>query len=107
MKNLNTGISLYGETSYDRSLTEWVKQSPHDHYGVTEFHPLQAMTRRQLGGVLKQHRDNGARFLSFFLETRWQEQRVSSTPNPFSFDPDNRQHASDQLYSSAKALLAE
>ena len=107
MKNLNTGISLYGETSYGRSLTEWFKQSPHEHYGVTEFHPLQAMTQRQLGDVFKQHRDNGARFLSFFLETRWQEQRVSSTPNPFSFDPDNRQHASDQLYASMKKLLAE
>jgi hypothetical protein len=107
MKNLRTGVSLYGEASYGRSFSDWFKQSPHDSYGVTEFHPLQAMTQRQLGDVFKQHRDNGARFLSFFLETRWQEQRVSSTPNPFSFDPDNRQHASDQLYSSAKALLAE
>ena len=107
MKTLHTGVSLYGETSYGSSFADWFKQSPHDDYGVTEFHPLQAMSSQQLGGVLKQHRDNGARFLSFFLETRWQEQRVSTTPNLFSFDPDNRQHASDQLYASMKALLAE
>jgi len=107
MKTLHTGISLYGEAGYGHSFADWFSQSAHEHYGVTEFHPLQAMSSQQLGGVLKQHRDNGARFLSFFLETRWQEQRISSTPNPFSFDPDNRQHASDQLYASMKALLAE
>lgn len=107
MKNLHTGISLYGETSYGRSFTDWFRQSPRDGYGVTEFHPLQAMGTRQLGGVLHQHRENGARFLSFFLETRWHEQRISTAPNLFSFDPDNGQHASDQLYTSMKALLAE
>ncbi len=105
MKKLRTGISLYGETSYGRSFSDWIKQSPLYRYGVTEFHPLQAMSAQQLGDVLAEHRDNGARFLSFFLETRWKEQRVSTTPNPFSFDPDNRQHASDLLYSSMKILL--
>jgi hypothetical protein len=74
---------------------------------VTEFHPLQAMSAQQLGGVLYQHRDNGAKFLSFFLETRWQAQRVAATPNLFSFDLDNRQYGSDKLYVSMKALLAE
>jgi hypothetical protein len=107
MENLHTGISLYGETSYGRSLGEWFKQSPHKYYGVTEFHPLQAMTPDQLRDVLKQHSDHGARFLSFFLETWWQEQRVSSRPNLFSFDPDNRQYGSDALYTGMKALLAQ
>lgn len=106
MKNLHTGISLYGETSYGRSFANWYKQSPDRHYGVTEFHPLQAMAAPRLGGVLQQHRENGARFLSFFLETRWQEQRIPTAPNLFSFDPDNGQHASDQLYRSMKELLA-
>ncbi len=103
--NLHTGISLYGETSYGHSLADWFKQSPHDNYGVTEFHPLKAMNTQQLGSVLTQHREGGARFLSFFLETRWQGQAIPPTPNLFSFDPDNRQHASDQLYTSMKALL--
>ena len=107
LKNLRMGVSLYGEASYGRSFSDWFRQNPQQHYGVTEFHPLQAMSQGQLGSALRQHRDNGARFLSFFLETRWQEQRVSSTANPFSFDPENRQHGSDQLYSSMKALLAD
>ena len=107
LKDLHAGISLYGETSYGHSFANWYKQSPRSDYGVTEFHPLQAMSSQQLGGVLNQHRNNGARFLSFFLETRWQGQRIPSAPNLFSFDPDNRQHGSDQLYSSMKALLAQ
>lgn len=106
MQNLYTGVSLYGEASYGRSFFDWFKQVPHEGYGVTEFHPLRAMTRPQLAELFRQHRDNGARFLSFFLETRWHEQRVSTLPNPFAFDPDNRQDSSDQLYNSTKALLA-
>jgi hypothetical protein len=105
-KALHTGISLYGETSYGSSLADWFKQSPHKSYGVTEFHPLQAMNSQQLGDVLKQHRDHGARFLSFFLETRWQGQRIA-VPNPFAFEPDYRQYGADQLYASMKALLGE
>lgn len=107
MRDLRTGMSLYGEASYGSSLANWFKQNQHNNYGVTEFHPLQAMSREQLGDVLKQHRDNGGLFLSFFLETRWQKQRISTTPNLFSFDPDNRQHASDQLYASMQSLLAK
>ena len=107
MKDLRAGVSLYGEASYGRSFADWFKQSPHEHYGITEFHPLQAMSTQQLGQVFKQHRDNGAGFLSFFLETRWKDQRVSIAPNLFAFDPENRQHASDQLYGSTKALLAQ
>lgn len=106
LETLHPGISLYGETSYGHSFANWFKQTPRDDYGVTEFHPLQAMTTQQLGGVLHQHEANGARFLSFFLETRWQGERVSA-PNLFAFDPDNRQHASDQLYASMKALLSQ
>lgn len=105
LKNLNAGVSLYGEASYGRSFADWFKQSPHQNYGVTEFHPLRGMTASQLGDVFKQHRDNGAGFVSFFLETRWQDQRVSSRPNLFSFDPDNRQYGSDQLFNATKAAL--
>ena len=107
LQNLHAGISLYGETSYGSSFADWFKQSSHQNYGVTEFHPLQAMSNQQLGGVLNQHSNSGARFLSFFMETRWQGQRVSGAPNLFSFDPDNRQHASDRLFSNMKELLAK
>lgn len=107
MKTLHTGVSLYGESSYGSSFSDWLGKSPRKHYGVTEFHPLQAMSAEQLGNVLAQHRDSGAQFVSFFLETRWQDQRVSSAPNLFSFDPQNPQHASDQLYRSLASLLAD
>lgn len=102
---LHTGVSLYGETSYGNSLADWLKQNPHNDYGVTEFHPLQGMGSQQLGDTLSWHRQNGARFLSFFLETRWQGQRITSNSNVFSFDPDNRLSGSDQLYASMKTLL--
>lgn len=107
MKTLRAGVSLYGEASYGRSFAEWFKQSPHEHYGVTEFHPLQGMTPRQLGEVFDQQRDNGASFLSFFVETRWHGQRVAPLPNPFSFDSDNNQHGSDRLFVSVKTLLTK
>lgn len=107
VKSLHTGVSLYGEASYGRSFAEWFKQIPRDQYGITELHPLQAMSVEDLRGVLNQHRNNGARFASFFLETRWQEQRIPIAPNLFSFDPDNPRHGSDKLSRSMKALLAD
>jgi hypothetical protein len=106
MKTLHSGISLYGETSYGNSLSNWLKQSPRSDYGVTEFHPLQAMSSSQLNSLLHQHHDNGAAFLSFFVETRWQGQRVSALANPFAFDAYNPQFSSDKLYASMQKLLA-
>jgi hypothetical protein len=106
METLHSGISLYGETSYGSSLTNWLKQSPRHNYSVTEFHPLQALNPRQLNSVLLQHQRNGAAFLSFFVETRWQDQRVSALANPFAFDAYNPQFSSDKLYASMQKLLA-
>lgn len=102
---LRTGVSLYGEASYGSSFFEWLQLSPPRAYGVTEFHPLQAMNAAQLGGVLTRHRDQGAQFLSFFLETRWRGQRVRPEINPFAFDPDNHFHESERLYSSMRSVL--
>lgn len=103
---LRTGASLYGEASYGSSFLDWLRQSPHRSYGVTEFHPVQAMDAVQLGGVLRRHRDEGAQFLSFFLETRWNGNRVRAEINPLAFDPDNHLHESELLYSSMQSLLA-
>ncbi len=102
---LRTGVSLYGEASYGNSFFEWLRLSPPRLYGVTEFHPLQAMDAAQLGGVLNRHRDEGAQFLSFFLETRWNGHRVRPEINPFAFDPDNHLHESERLYSSMQSVL--
>ena len=104
--SLHTGISLYGEASFGSSVTEWLLDSRINDYGVTEFHPLKDMNGRELAEVLSLHRRHGARFLSFFLETRWRNRRISDPPNLFSFDPDNQQYASDRLYASVKTLLA-
>lgn len=100
------GISLYGEASYGASFSDWLRQSRARSYGVTEFHPLRALDTGQLRRVLVGHRQQGAEFLSFFLETRWQGQRVRPQPNFASFDPDNPSHQSGQLYTSMQAVLA-
>lgn len=105
-KDWRTGISLYGETTYGRSIPDWFAQSPRASYGVTEFHPLVPLTAEHLGQVINRHRSGGAAFLSFFVETRWQGQKVNATPNLFSFDPDNAQFGSDQLYAGIKKLLS-
>ena len=107
MNNLRTGVSLYGETSYGRSCADWFRKYPRRDYGVTELHPLQPLNTQQLQGLLNQHRINGAKFVSFFLETKWGEQRVSTMPNLFSLDPENAQHGSDVLFESMRSLLVE
>ena len=106
-ETLHIGISLYGETSYGNSMADWLKQNSYNDYGVTEFHPLQGMGSQQLGATMNRHHNDGALFLSFFLETRWQGQRITLNTNDFSFDPDNRLHGSDQLYDSMKTLLSK
>ncbi len=104
-KSLHIGISLYGEASYGSSVADWLREGRVDDYGVTEFHPLTDLNERELADVLHGHQRRGARFLSFFLETRWRNRPIFDPPNPFSFDPDNPKHASDRLYASTKSLL--
>lgn len=50
--------------------------------------------------MLKRHAAQGAEFLSFFLEPRWQGKLVARNHNLFSLDPDNAQFGSDSLYQS-------
>ena len=50
--------------------------------------------------VLAQHAAQGAQFVSFFMEPRWQGALVPRPHNPFSFDPDNTNYESDALYRS-------
>jgi len=101
------GISLYGEASYGSSFPDWLRQSRWTRYAVTEFHPLRLLDSGQLRSVLTRHRQQGAEFLSFFLETRWQGQRVRAVPNMFSFDPDNLHDQSGALYASMRDVLAQ
>jgi hypothetical protein len=103
---MRLGVSLYGETSYGSSFVDWSARGDRSSYGITEFHPLKAMDTQQLADVLSQHRENGARFLSFFLETRWKEKSIPPMPNLFAFDPDNPKFGSDALFHSMRWLLS-
>ncbi|MFN3374975.1 MAG: hypothetical protein ACK40S_00250 [Burkholderiaceae bacterium] len=102
---LALGVSLYGEAAYGSSFKRWWAASAHRSYGVTEFHPLKPLTAKELHAVLAAHERQGARFVSFFLEPRWQGRLLERGHNPFSFDPDNTAHASDVLYRSTQQLL--
>ncbi len=104
---LHLGVSLYGESSYGHSFLDWYRKSGHQSYGVTEFHPLRAMAPAELRATLDAHRAQGARFLSFFMESRWQSDGSSTDRNRFSFDVDNPTSGSDKLFQSMKAVLSE
>lgn len=101
---LQLGVSLYGETSDGPSFRGWLQQEKHRQYGITEFHPLRAMTAPELTTVLRQHHAAGAQFLSFFMDTPAHEQTGEGL-NLFSFSPRNTQHASHVLFESLRQTL--
>lgn len=104
---LRLGVSLYGEAADGRSFFEWHARHGSRAYGVTEFHPLRPLGSDAMRAVLAQHAAQGAQFLSFFLEPRWDGALVERGHNPFSFDPDNPRFGSDRLYGSVRQVLAQ
>ena len=107
LHGLLPGISLYGESAYGPSFGRWLQGSGHSHYGITEFHPLKAMTRHELAQALEQHRSRGAQFVSMFLDSKADEKLSASSLSIFSFDPGNTQFGSSTLYDSLRALLQD
>ena len=107
MHGLRPGFSLYGESAYGISFGRWLQGSGHSQYGITEFHPLKAMTRHELAQVLEQHRRRGAQFVSMFLDSKADEKLSASSLSIFSFDPGNTQFGSSTLYESLRALLQD
>ncbi|MFN4120419.1 hypothetical protein [Acidovorax sp.] len=105
MGNIRLGVSLYGEASYGASFAKWYSTTGHRRYGITEFHPLKAMSGHDLGQTLDQHAQRGADFLSFFVEPYWLGRLVTRSHNLFSFDPSNAQFGSDRLYQAVKNHL--
>jgi hypothetical protein len=105
LDGIETGVSLYGEPTYGTSFFNWLADSRHNHYGVTEFHPLKPFDARELQRVLAAHESHGAQFLSFFLEPRWNGRRVVRAHNLFSLDPDNPKFGSPRLYESVRQVL--
>ncbi|WP_233195146.1 beta-galactosidase [Acidovorax sp. 62] len=113
LHNIRLGVSLYGEASYGDSFGAWYAQrqrlraprSGPEAYGVTEFHPLKGMDATEWNKTLQAHQRRGAAFLSFFMEPRWEGQRVERGHNIFSIDPENQQFRSDALYRAAQQTL--
>lgn len=106
--SLRLGVSLYGDAAYGARFAAWLRATGDQRYGVTEFHPLRALNPQQLRSVLNTHAADGAQFLSFFLEPRWQGALVPrAAHNPFSLDPDNPEFGSDVLYQSMQQILRQ
>ena len=113
LKDIRLGVSLYGEASYGDSFGSWYAQrqrlsaahSSPQAYGVTEFHPLKGMEANEWRKTLNAHQQRGAAFLSFFMEPRWEGQRVERGHNIFSIDPQNPQFQSTALYRAAQEAL--
>lgn len=103
--DLALGASLYGEASYGSSFLDWLERTGPRPYGVTEFHPLRAMTPKALDDVWEKHRSRNARFVSFFLEPLTHEVVVNTPRNLFAFDPGNQAFGSDQLYGAVHVLM--
>ncbi|WP_326534112.1 hypothetical protein [Pseudorhodoferax sp.] len=104
---MRLGVSLYGEATDGTSFFEWHARHGGRPYGVTEFHPLRALPPAAMQALLARHAAQGAQFLSFFLEPRWNDALVERDHNIFSFDPDNPRFGSDQLYRSTRQALAQ
>jgi len=103
---IRLGVSLYGDATYGDTFSRWYAKTGHRGYGVTEFHPLKAMDALAVRSMLNRHAAQGAEFLSFFLEPRWQGKRVARNHNLFSLDPENAQFGSDHLYQSMQKVMA-
>lgn len=103
---IRLGVSLYGEAGYGNSFRQWLGTTTHRAYGVTEFHPLKEIDAVELRNILDAHASQGAEFVSFFLEPRWNGALVPRPHNIFSFDPANPKFGSDRLYEAAKGANA-
>lgn len=105
MGDIRLGVSLYGDATYGTTLSRWYRTAAHHGYGVTEFHPLRAMGTVAMQRMLEEHAKQGAEFLSFFMEPRWQGKLVARDHNLFSLDPDNEKFGSDHLYRSMQNIM--
>jgi hypothetical protein len=78
-------------------------------YGITEFHPLRGMDQAELQSVFDAHSQQGAQFLSFFLEGRGPVTRSKVTTEPTIpyLGEANTQNGSDQLYRSLQTIMRQ
>ena len=101
------GISLYGESSYGFELGQRLRQWRQTQYGVTEFHPLRAVSGDEMRRIFALHHQQGARFLSFFMEARPQGSVPQRMHNEFSFDAQNGVKQGAALYEAVRQVMVE
>ena len=110
LERLRLGISLYGESSYGSSFSDWYQnESGQSRYGITEFHPLRAMESAELRQTFDRHHAQGARFLSFFVDG-YPRRAVPTKQSVFVytvFSPDIPAFGSDRLFAAVRALMNE
>jgi hypothetical protein len=104
---LQLGISLYGEATYGSSFLDWLSSTQRRSYGITEFHPLKAMSPDEVRETFDRHRRRGATFLSFFVDARPPGVRDDSKRNIFAIDPGNPDFGSDRLHAAIRAVVNE
>ncbi len=104
---MRLGVSLYGEPTYGASFFDWYARSKHQTYGITEVHPLRAISLDEARVMFEHHRTGGAQFLSFFLKMQKLRGVPSGAAYQFAFDLDNPKFNSDRLYETVKALVNE
>jgi len=101
------GVSLYGEPTYGTSFFDWLATTSHRQYGITEFHPLRAMSATEVRDMLEAHRQRGATFLSFFMSAEPESMRAPSELAIFGIEPGNRHFGSDRLHRAFREVLGE
>ena len=72
---------------------------------------VQNVTRAMAPGatlaMFREHQKHGARFVSFFLEPRWNGNLLPGEINLFGLDPSNPKFGSRQLYRAIQTLLQQ
>jgi hypothetical protein len=99
------GVSLYGASSYGFEVGRRLKGWQQHQYGITEFHPMRAMTGEDMARTFALHRRQGAQFLSFFMEAK----RAGTVPqrmhNAFSLDENNPAMHGAVLYDAVRQVM--
>ncbi|GAB4397028.1 MAG: hypothetical protein OHK0048_03900 [Rhodoferax sp.] len=101
------GWSLYGSATQPDGLLAELRHNRVSTYAATEFHPLDPWDAATLRDNLRWHHAHGARFVSFFLESRAPDgQRLARLPNPFAWDADNPRYHGQTLWHALTHLDA-
>ena len=99
------GVSLYGASSYGFEVGQRLKGWKQHQYGITEFHPMRAMTGDDMARTFALHRQQGAQFLSFFMEAKREGTVPQRMHNAFSLDENNPAMNGAVLYDAVRQVM--